>query len=184
MGVVSMMLGSLAIGASFVAVWETVPFLGCLFLGGGIVSLIESENSRGGAGFFGHVLATILYGVVGGYILTHPALGIVSLTLLVGMVFSVGGISQIIASLIMRYKSSGWVLLQGSISLLLALMLHRQWPVTGFWAMGAYVGIDLIFRGLATFMLALGIRAGVKPLTDRTERGFLDRRMKERRHAA
>jgi uncharacterized membrane protein HdeD (DUF308 family) len=182
MGVTSIILGGLAVAFSRAQATTTVFLLGYLVLGGGVVHLIETVNTSGGAGFFGHMLATILYGVAGGYILTHPGVSAVSLALLIGMLLTVGGSYQIITSAVMRYRSWGWALLQGSFSLLLAVFIYRQWPT--LWVMGTFVGIDLIFRGLATFMLAMGIRAGVKPVLGHIGMSFYERRMRERRLTA
>jgi uncharacterized membrane protein HdeD (DUF308 family) len=38
-----------------------------------------------------------------------------------------------------------------------ALVL-AQWPVSGLWVIGLFVGIDLIFYGSAWIALALGLR--------------------------
>ena len=36
----------------------------------------------------------------------------------------------------------------GILSLLLGLMIWRQFPVSGIWALGTLVGIQLVFSGL------------------------------------
>jgi uncharacterized membrane protein HdeD (DUF308 family) len=37
------------------------------------------------------------------------------------------------------------------------MLIYKQWPVSGLWVIGLYVGIDLIFNGWAWIMLALGL---------------------------
>jgi uncharacterized membrane protein HdeD (DUF308 family) len=184
MGAASIVLGGAALVSCNMVPLATIFFMGCLVLGGGALHLIESLNTPGGAGYFGHVLGTILYGVPGGYILAHPGIRIVSLALLIGMLFAVGGFYQIVTSSALRYRSWGWALLQGSVSLLLGVFIYRQWPDIALWVMEAFIGIDLIFRGLATFMLAMGMRSSVKPLLENGRASIYERRMKERRLAA
>ena len=38
------------------------------------------------------------------------------------------------------------------------LLVLAQWPVSGLWVIGLFVGIDLIFYGGAWIALALGLR--------------------------
>jgi uncharacterized membrane protein HdeD (DUF308 family) len=52
----------------------------------------------------------------------------------------------------------GWQALDGAITLLLGLLVLAQWPVSGLWVIGLFVGIDLIFYGCAWIALALGLR--------------------------
>jgi uncharacterized membrane protein HdeD (DUF308 family) len=40
-------------------------------------------------------------------------------------------------------------------SLLLGLLVLAQWPVSGLWVIGLFIGIDLIFYGCAWIALAL-----------------------------
>ena len=160
-GIGAIILGSLAIAASFITTMATVFVIGCLVLAGGIVHLIDSFHTRGWAGVFGHVLAAILYVVAGCYMIMHPAASAASLTLLIGMLLAAGGIYQIVASLAMQYWGWGWALLHGIVSLLLGVLIFAQWPASGLWLIGTFVGIDLIFRGWATLMLALAARAAL-----------------------
>src|SRR5438132_1227676 len=101
-GVASVILGTIAIMAAFFSTLATVFFLGCLVMGGAMVHLIQSFNTRGWAGFFGHALAAILYGVSGWYMIMHPTIGAMSLTLVIGMLLAVGGLYQIISSVATR----------------------------------------------------------------------------------
>lgn len=186
MSVASIILGTIAIMASFAATMATVFLLGCLLLAGGIVHFIQSFNTRGWSGFFGHVLGAVLYGVAGGYMIAHPAVSAFSLTLIVGMVLAVGGLYQVITSIVARYKSWGWTFLNGIIGIVLGVLIFAQWPVSAFWIIGTFVGIDLILRGWATLMLAMSARAGGESLLQYIHERAEERRtgLKDRRVAA
>jgi uncharacterized membrane protein HdeD (DUF308 family) len=54
------------------------------------------------------------------------------------------GLFQLIASIAVAQPGWGWVL--------------AQWPVSGLWVIGLFVGIDLIFYGCAWIALALSLR--------------------------
>ena len=45
--------------------------------------------------------------------------------------------------------------MNGVITLVLGILVLAQWPVSGLWAIGLLVGIDLTFYGWAWVALAL-----------------------------
>lgn len=50
-------------------------------------------------------------------------------------------------------------MLDGAITVLLGLLVIAQWPVSGLWVIGLFVGLDLSFYACAWIALALGLRA-------------------------
>ena len=53
----------------------------------------------------------------------------------------------------------GWHALSGLITLLLGILVLAQWPVSGLWVIGLFVGIELLFYGGAWIALALDLRS-------------------------
>jgi uncharacterized membrane protein HdeD (DUF308 family) len=51
-----------------------------------------------------------------------------------------------------------WHVLNGAVSILLGILVLAQWPVSGLWAIGMFVGIDLVFRGVTWTVFAFGLR--------------------------
>ncbi len=51
-----------------------------------------------------------------------------------------------------------WQVADGLITLVLGLFVLAEWPVSGLWVIGLFVGIDLIFYGCAWIGLALNLR--------------------------
>jgi len=47
-----------------------------------------------------------------------------------------------------------WVLGSGVLSLLRGLLIWNQWPVSGMWAVGVLVGVDLLSTGISMVVLA------------------------------
>jgi len=105
------------------------------------------------------LLVGIAYLCFGVYLIVHPVLGVVSLTLALASLFVIEGILDIILFVKMRpIRGSTWVLLDGIISLLLGLMIYMQWPSSAAWAVGTLVGVSLIFSGVARVMMSLAVR--------------------------
>jgi len=55
-------------------------------------------------------------------------------------------------------ESWGWMLASGIADLVLAAIIIAGWPVSGTWALGLLVGVNLIPSGLAFVFAAVGVR--------------------------
>ena len=95
-------------------------------------------------------------GLIAGLLMVaHPMFSLGFLTLLLAAYFFVHGIFEIAMAFQARpMKGWGWALFSGVITALLALLIWRQWPLSGAWAIGLLVGIHILFRGWS--MIALG----------------------------
>ncbi len=158
LGIISIILGILALGSSAFFTIASMIFFGWILLIMGILELVYSFWQRHWGGFFLHLLNGILASVVGVIMIGNPAASALFLTLMLAMFFMVAGLFRIITSLAMRFPSWGWRLFNGIISLLLGILLWVQWPWSGLWAIGMFIGVDLIFSGWGSVMLALAAR--------------------------
>ncbi|MGA8571444.1 MAG: HdeD family acid-resistance protein [Desulfobaccales bacterium] len=158
LGIISIVLGILALGSSVFFTIASMIFFGWILLIMGILELVYSFWQRHWGGFFLHLLNGILASVVGVIMIGNPAASALFLTLMLAMFFMVAGLFRIITSLAMRFPSWGWRLFNGIISLLLGILLWVQWPWSGLWAIGMFIGVDLIFSGWGSVMLALAAR--------------------------
>jgi uncharacterized membrane protein HdeD (DUF308 family) len=59
------------------------------------------------------------------------------------------------------------VLCNGIVTVLLGIAIWQQWPASGLWVLGTFVGIDLIVNGVTWSVLAVGVRNGLASLTGR-----------------
>jgi uncharacterized membrane protein HdeD (DUF308 family) len=99
---------------------------------------------------------------------THPALGALALTLVLGAFLLVSGITRLIGLFertLFEPNLPGkfWPTVDGLLSIVLALMLWRHWPRTRLWFIGFALTIGLIFRGWAWVMIALALRRRTTP---------------------
>lgn len=79
--------------------------------------------------------------------------------MLMALFFLFGGLFQIISSAWVALPGWGWQIIDGIITFILGVLVLAQWPVSGLWVIGLFIGIDLIFYGGAWIALALGLRA-------------------------
>jgi uncharacterized membrane protein HdeD (DUF308 family) len=158
MGILQMVLGVTALTASGLMTLGTMVFFGCLLLVGGVIQLIHAVKARGWGGFFLLLLAGILGVVTGWLMVRYPGAAALSLTLLLAPFFVVGGLFRVVGSLLLRFPNWGWACLSGVIAFLLGVMLVMEWPASGLWFIGTYIGLTLIFEGWGWVMVALAAR--------------------------
>jgi uncharacterized membrane protein HdeD (DUF308 family) len=84
------------------------------------------------------------------------------------------GVADIIAWFSTRKSGgSGWMLLNGIVTLVLGFMVWNRWPATSLWFIGTLVGISLFMAGMSRLMMALTLR---KLLKDPGSSPFHERR--------
>jgi uncharacterized membrane protein HdeD (DUF308 family) len=162
-GVLTVVVGFLCLGAPLVAGASVALFVGFLVLFGGVTRLVGAFQAESfGKGTLKFLLGGLTL-VAGLLMVTSPLLGLASLTLMLAAYFVVEGIFEIAAALQLRPEQGwGWVLFGGVVSLLLGLMIWRQFPLSGAWAIGALLGIHLITAGFAMIMVGTTVRKMAK----------------------
>jgi len=158
MGVALIILGIVAIGSSFIATMATVFVFGILLLLGAMFQVVTAVWGRSWRGFFLHLLGGVLYLIVGVFMIDHPVETALWMTLLVAAGLLASGILRIVMAVVERFEGWGWMLLSGGISLVLGIAIWRQWPLSGLWVIGLFVGIEMISSGLSWAMLGLAVR--------------------------
>jgi uncharacterized membrane protein HdeD (DUF308 family) len=167
LGIVLIIAGTLAVGFAVSATLASVVTLGILLLIAAGAQTAAAIWARGWSGFFLYLLLGVLYAVAGLLTLQYPLLAAEGLTLMLAAAFLVGGVYRIVVALVERFPAWGWVLCNGIIAVLLGIAIWQQWPESGLWVLGLFVGIDLIVNGVTWSVLAFGVGNGVAQLTSR-----------------
>jgi uncharacterized membrane protein HdeD (DUF308 family) len=161
-GAILIILGMLAITAPAEATLAVDIFIGWLLLIAGIAGFITVFSARDIASFLWSLIpAAPLSIAVGALLLWKPDQGALSLTILLIAFFTLEAVFQIVRSIEYRDAiggSWGWILASGICDLVLTAILIFGWPVTGGWALGFLVGVNLITSGGAIVIAALAWR--------------------------
>jgi uncharacterized membrane protein HdeD (DUF308 family) len=158
-----MALGLVSICSPFVAGKAAVFLIGLILLAAGLGLLLESLQTEGGSGR----LLTLVLGVITSasalFVFAHPLLGLGVLTFLLVMYFVADGLWKIIASF-RNMSAPGWfwLLASGAVSLLLALLIWRDWPVSGLYAVGVLIGVNLLSTGIALVAFARSLKGTLR----------------------
>jgi uncharacterized membrane protein HdeD (DUF308 family) len=165
LGVLSLVLGTLGLWMTFAMTLASILLFGVLLVVSGVSQLVQAISCKGWKSILWHVLIAMLYVAAGVVIVDDPILASVTLTMVLAGLLIAVGISRIVLAVQLR-PSQGWYwpLISGAVSVLLAGMIIAHWPLSGFWVIGLFVAIELIFNGWSYVFVALAARkAGSQP---------------------
>jgi uncharacterized membrane protein HdeD (DUF308 family) len=160
LGVAMVVMGTIAIGYSCtVSITLAATWLfGVLTMAAGIAQIVGAFSIGRWSGMLLHLMLGVLYAVVGFMIFDQPLESALQLTLIIALFLMIGGIFRALTALSHRFPGWGWVLLNGVVTAMLGLLIYKQWPGSGLWFIGLYIGIDLLLNGWMWVMLALSLR--------------------------
>lgn len=157
-GLALMVLGIVSLSFSLTATLGTVMLFGLLLSAGSIFQIGSALWARQWRGFVLHLLLGIVYLIVGIFLLDQPFHGAIGVTLLVAAGLMVTGMFRIALAITNRVDHWTWVMLSGSLSLILGISIWRQWPVSGLWVIGLFMGIEMVSCGWDWVWLGLSVR--------------------------
>lgn len=163
LGIALIVLGIIALSVMPAATLATVMILGWLLVFSGVVEAAHGFHVRGWGGMFLNRAGGILGVLIGLLIVTHPVAGALAWTLLFASFFTVIGLFRMVAAIRLKFPNWGWAVFDGTITLLLGILLWADWPWSGLWFVGLSVGISLLLRGWSSVMLALAVRTLAGP---------------------
>ena len=158
-GVVLLIAGILSVAAPLAAGLSITIMVGVLLAIGGISECALAFK----AGAFGRGLLMFVVGLLmtlaGLYMVTQPAAGLISLTMILVFYLVVTGVFELLIALQVRPADGwGWLMLNAIVTLLLGIMLWRQFPLSGVWAIGVLFGIKMVFSGWALIFIGRNVK--------------------------
>jgi len=125
---------------------------------GGIHMIFGWQTRHVGGSMWGGLLG-LVYLLIGFYMLVHPVAGLEALTLALGAWLFAEAILEFVLSWRLRpFGGSGWLLLDGIVTLVLAILVSATWPSNSPWVIGTLIGVNMIFSGTSRLMLLVSAR--------------------------
>lgn len=165
LSVLMIIAGFLAIVVPSAAGIAVTIMVGWLLVFSGAAHVVFGWYTRTTGALIWEWLLGLAYIFVGGYLLFHVAAGLASLTFALAIYLFLGAALEFAMSFKLRpLPASGWLLVDGVVSLILAILIWRTWPSSTPWVIGTLVGISMLFRGVARLMLSVQARTLVAKL--------------------
>lgn len=149
------MLGLLYAGGSTLA---SILFFGVLEIVVGITQIIHAYGVKTVQQVLFHFILGLTCIAAGIFMLIYPEAAALSLTILIAMMLIVSGCARVIASLSMYFEHWLWLLINGFLGIILGMLILYQWPMSGFWVIGMFVSLDILFTGSVYIALAMRVK--------------------------
>ncbi len=122
----------------------------------GLLHLFFAFGARSTRTRLWELLLGVLYFVAGVYLIFHPLLGLTTLTLLLAGYLLFKGVLELVQYFqIHPRRGLTWLILDGIVNIVLAVMIWSQWPFSSLWIIGTLVGISILISGVSRLMLAM-----------------------------
>lgn len=159
LGIILIALGMFALIYIPVATLVSALAVGWLLVASGVIEGVYAFHARGWGGVLLNVLGAVLGILAGFLVVTHPLAGALAWTLLLALYFTVMGFFRTIAAIHLKYRSWGWAVFDGMVTLVLGLLIWAEWPSSAMWFLGLALGVTLIVRGWTMVVFAFAVRA-------------------------
>ena len=154
-GIISIIAGILALANPIAATLAAEQIAGWGFLIVGVLEIFLAFRAEGWGARIWAILAAIAFVLLGIALLGNPLEGIVTLTVLAGILFMSTGIFRVIMAFQLRGTGVFWlVLLSGLLAIVLAVMIFANFPASVVTLLGVLLAIELISNGVSMIALA------------------------------
>ncbi len=100
-------------------------------------------------------LKAFVFGITGILIAINPIPGVAALGIILSIFFFMDGFGSIALAFEIKPQKWWWLsLLNGILSIVLAIIVLAGWPFSSLWIVGFFVGISLFFDGVVLLSLA------------------------------
>ena len=159
LSILMILTGIVAIVSPFVAGMVVTRIVGWLLLFSGVLHFVYAFRGGGATAVIWEILLAVVYGVAGVFIIANTAVGLASLTFVIGLYLFAEAIIEFAGSYMTRHeRGSGWLLFDGIVTLLLAFLILGTWPTSKIWAIGTLVGVSMLFSGISRLMISSSVR--------------------------
>jgi uncharacterized membrane protein HdeD (DUF308 family) len=159
LGIAFVLLGLLAMILPFAVSLVTTLAIGWLMVIAGLVEGYHAVQNRqwGGSGW--EIVSSLVQVVAGLLVVAFPLTGKLALTLILAAYFVAEGVLKLIRAVQHRgVQASGWLVLDGLLSVVLGILILVHWPSVAVWALGLFVGINLLVGGSSMLLIGAGAR--------------------------
>ena len=165
LGVVTVVAGGVAIAAPLLSGLGVAILIGIALVIAGVARIFGAFRAgsfgQGTLAFIGGILTFVAGVVVAG----RPGVALVTLTMVMGAYLVVDGVAGALLAFHVR-PEKGWgpMLFSGAMGVILGFLLLRDWPLSGLWAVGTLVGVNLLFAGFSFISVGSAARSVAKRL--------------------
>lgn len=159
-GIVLILLGALCIYAPRQSGMTVGVLVGIYLVVSGLLRTAVFWIAESWGSAILRLILGVLAIIAGGVMIADPALGLHAITIVAIAYLIADGVTAILFGLRLPPGSGGiWILLSGVASIVLGVLIWREWPFAGDQAVGILIGAKLILDGVGLMAVAAAARA-------------------------
>jgi uncharacterized membrane protein HdeD (DUF308 family) len=159
LGVVQIIVGSIAVAVPVVASLGAVAIFGAVLIVTAIFQLIHAFKVGSWPRSAWYGLGGVLYAIAGFLVVAFPLGGALTLAVLLAILFIADGALRVLFAMTASAAvGQGWLVAAGCCGILIGVILLIGWPMTALWVTGLLLGVNLIFTGAMNIAIALASR--------------------------
>jgi uncharacterized membrane protein HdeD (DUF308 family) len=159
LGIALMALGVLCIVKAKTATGFSILALGCVLMISAVFWFVNAFLTLDWSLFFLCLLNALIRGVIGYLLIRHPNAGAEGVTMVLAVLFIVGGLFRAIGASVIKFPQWWLMVLAGLVSMGLGIFVIMNWSTTSTFFFGIVIGVDLLFDGGALTAFAAAIRS-------------------------
>lgn len=164
LGCVFALLGILALAFASATTLTAMFTLGVLLVCAGVAEIIYGIQGRHEGQLWPHLGFGCLALICGSLIFLNPVENILGFTLIVSFLLIGSGLAKVVGAVAERFHGWGWIAANGVASIILGVMVLRYYPVSAFWTIGVFVGVDLLIAGGTLVGLGVSMKRAKREL--------------------
>ncbi len=131
--------------------------VGVLLGAAGVVQLIQSQEIIAWPSRLGLFFLGLLSLICGALLIAQQLAGLRFMTVLLAGYFVLSGsLAAVLSVRLRRLAGWPWLLAAGVVTMMLAVLILLQWPLAGRWAVGIFIGINLLLIGWGSVRIGIG----------------------------
>lgn len=163
LGILSIVVGTLAILLPFVSSIAVNAMIGALFFVAGVAALIHAWRDGAWKGRLAQVGIGIVYLIGGALVVLEPFAALVAFSIVVAVMMLVAGVWRVWEGVKMRPEPGwGWMTTAGALMAAIGVAIWFAFPGAAFWLLGTLAGVGFIAEGWALLFLGLDARRARK----------------------
>ncbi len=159
LSILMMVTGGIAVFAPGITGVAVTLIFGWLLIFSGILHLVYAWYADRPGGAIWEILLAVFYAAIGVYLLKKPVLGLEALTLALAFyLVAASAVEFVMAYELRPMAGSGWLVFDGIVTLLLAVLIASGWPASSTYAIGTIVAISMFFSGFTRLMMSIAVK--------------------------
>lgn len=161
MGALFIIGGVVALFNVFAATLVAIAYIAAAMVAAGAWEIVTAFQirPRGRAALWGAVGAITVF--AGFAAARFPVVAAVSLTALIGALLILGGVVKLALAYQLRDLARwGLIAIAGALSFLLGVLILAEWPTSGLYVLGLFLGANLLFEGIGWVAMGLAAKPG------------------------